>query len=61
MSDSSKEEQVAYGFIACVGVALLFLIGKKVFYDIYCKSQEQQEQQEQSQENQTHEDPCEVC
>lgn len=58
MSDSTKEDQVAYGFIACVGAALLFLIGKKVFYDIYCKSQEQQEQ---TQENQTQEDPCEVC
>jgi|TARA_B100000035_G_C20570734_1_gene366714 hypothetical protein len=56
MSDSSKEDQVAYGFIACVGAALLFLIGKKVFYDIYCKSQEQE-----TQENQIQEDPCEVC
>jgi len=51
MSDSSKEDQVAYGFIACVGTALLFLIGKKVFYDIYCNPQE----------NQTQEEPCEVC
>lgn len=51
MSDSTKEgDQVAYGFIACAGVALLFIIGKKVFYDIYCKEQPQEEQQEVSNE-----------
>lgn len=53
MSDSTKEgDQVAYGFIACAGVALLFIIGKKVFYDIYCK--------EQRQENENVEDTCEI-
>ena len=57
MSVSTKEGNlIAYGFIAFAGAGLLFLIGKKVFYDIYCKPQQQQ-----SQENQIQEDPCEVC
>lgn len=47
-----QTDQVAYGFIACAGVALLFIIGKKVFYDIYCK--------EQRQENENVEDTCEI-
>ena len=56
MSVSTKKGNlIAYGFIAFAGAALLFLIGKKVFYDIYCKPQQQ------SQENQIQEDLCEVC
>ena len=49
MSDQQADE-VAIGFIVCAGLALVYIIGKKVFYDIYCKEQEQQEQQEESDE-----------
>lgn len=47
MSDQQADE-VAIGFIVCAGLALVYIIGKNVFYD--CKEQEQQEQQEESDE-----------
>lgn len=41
MSDSTKEgDQVAYGFIACAGVALLFIIGKRYFMIYIAKNKD---------------------
>lgn len=45
MSDQQADE-VAIGFIVCAGLALVYTIGKKVFYDIYCKEQQQEESDE---------------
>ena len=33
-----QTDQVAYGFIACAGVALLFIIGKRYFMIYIAKS-----------------------
>ena len=35
-----QTDQVAYGFIACAGVALLFIIGKKVFMIYIAKNKD---------------------